>query len=107
VALDAEAAFWRWREAATRVEQTRDAAAQGEVMGRALDEAFQVAARRPPIQEVLIDRVVASQAQGAYVQALYQYALALAALERATAGGICPPFEQPPPPTQQPQRDGT
>jgi len=36
--------------------------------------------------------VVAAQSQSAYVEAVYQYLLALAALERVTAGGIQPPF---------------
>ena len=48
-------------------------------------------------EDVLRARTLHEQVQSQYNEALYLHALALAGLERVTAGGFCPPFRVPPP----------
>ncbi len=43
-------------------------------------------------EQIFQVEVLAAKAQADYVEAVYQHLLALAALERITAGGICPAF---------------
>jgi outer membrane protein TolC len=91
VALEAVDAFFRWEETAGRVGQTRDAAVAGARLAKNTREDFR-GEQKVRIDEVLTNEVLAAQAQGGYNEALYQHALALAALERVTAGGFHPAF---------------
>ena len=47
---------------------------------------------KAPKEQLLLGYAQAAEAQTGYVEAAYRYLLALAALERVTAGGIRPAF---------------
>jgi outer membrane protein TolC len=52
---------------------------------------------RTPLTQILMAAVAASQIESQRNLALYEHNLALAGLERVTAGGFCPAFLPPPP----------
>ncbi len=94
IALEAEDGFLRWQETARKVRQSREAAEAGARLAKNTREDFR-GEQRVKIDEVLTNEVIAGQAQGAYNEALYQHLIALAALERITAGGFQAGFVHP------------
>ncbi len=86
ITLEAENAYESWVEATRKVNANREAAKEG----RALAERVRKnrAAGNIKAEELLTTDVLAGQAQAAYNEALYQQILALANLERITAGGF-------------------
>lgn len=88
IALEAEDAYLRWRQAATKVAQSRDAARKGSKLSEDTRRDFG-ADQKVKAEDVLTNEVLASQAQAQYNEARYNLILALAALERVTAGGFC------------------
>jgi outer membrane protein TolC len=99
VLLEVDDAFLRWQEANERLEPLAKGLAKAEsALKRALAE-FEGRVANPDLtttlQEVLAirDRYVHLRLQ--LIQARYQRLLALADLERATAGGLCPGFDRP------------
>ena len=68
---------------------TRDAAETGARLSKNTREYF-TAGQRVRIEDILNDEVLAGQAQAAYNEALYLQIIALADLQRATAGGFNP-----------------
>jgi len=89
VALDAEDAYLKWLEASRKIPVTRDAAETGARLSKNTREYF-TAGQRVRIEDILNDEVLAGQAQAAYNEALYLQIIALADLQRATAGGFNP-----------------
>ncbi len=87
VALEAEDAYLRWEEAAQQARQAREAAETGEAMANDLNKDF-AAGQRVKVEDVVNAHVLASQARSQYNEYLYQQILALAELERVTAGGF-------------------
>jgi outer membrane protein TolC len=95
IVLQAEDAYWRWRESSQKVARTREAAAAGIEMSKKNQEQFSALVGKKEtisIENFLTDEVIAARARAAYVEALYHQALILADLERITAGGFCPGF---------------
>jgi outer membrane protein TolC len=88
IALEAEDAFLRWEEASQEVAAARDAVTAGDQLADDLDKDF-TAKANVRVDEVVSARVLASQARSRYNEALYRQILALADIERATAGGVC------------------
>ena len=88
VALGAQDAFLRWEEAATAAEQARAAADAGDELAKGLDTDFKTHVISK-VEDVTSARVLAAQAQSQYIDLRYQEILALADLERITAGGFC------------------
>ena len=87
ITLEVEDAFLKWREAARKVallERTPDVASK---LADNLQTRF-AEKGNVPAEDVVRSYLVASQAQAQYNEAVYQHALALAALERVTAGGF-------------------
>lgn len=89
VTLDAENAYYEF-ELATRKLQF---ATQKFTDGKDLQKRTLAMAESVKQKDVLVQAyIVAVKAQADYVEAVYQHLLSLAALERITAGGICPAF---------------
>jgi outer membrane protein len=87
VALEAEDAFFKWEEANRKLPTTRDAAEAGARLSKHTREDFN-AGQRVRIEDILTNEVLAGQAQAAYNEAVYEQVIALANLQRATAGGF-------------------
>jgi outer membrane protein TolC len=102
IALEAENAYYRYVEAAQRVESTRKAAAAGRSLSQKTRDAASIRGTKEDVfTDAVTNEVFAAQAQGAFNDALFQQVIALAALERITAGGFCagfPATPTPPPP---------
>ncbi len=88
IALEAEDAFLRWEEASDSARQAREAAEAGDKLADELSKDF-AAGLKVRVEEVLSARVLAAQARSQYNEFRYRQVLALADLERATAGGFC------------------
>ncbi len=90
ITLELEEAYYKWEDA------TRKLRALSQTRERALRVAKSVQARfdigKIAGEELIRAQTLPDQAQAAYNEALYNHALALAALERITAGGFTPAF---------------
>jgi outer membrane protein TolC len=87
VALEAEDAYFKWEEADRKLPATREATQAGARLSKHTREDFN-AGQRVRIEDILTNEVLAGQAQAAYNEAVYQQVIALANLQRATAGGF-------------------
>jgi outer membrane protein TolC len=91
IALEAEDAYLKWQESARKVATLEKTPALAVKLADNLQERFREKGN-VPAQDAVQAYVVASQAQAQFNEAVYQHALALAALERITAGGIAAGF---------------
>jgi outer membrane protein TolC len=89
ITLEAEDAFLRWQEASGQIAEAKEAATTAEELARNLNQDFVVRAK-VRVEEVVNAHVLAAQARSQYTEFLYREILALADLERITAGGFCP-----------------
>jgi outer membrane protein TolC len=87
VGLEAEDAFLRWQEATEQVRLACEAADAADTMANDLNKDF-AAGQRVKVEDVINAHVLASQARSQYNEYLYRRILALAELERVTAGGF-------------------
>ena len=105
IALEAEDAFLRWEEASGEAAKAREAAETAEQLAEDLRKDF-TTGQKVKLDEVLTAQVLAGQARSQYNEYLYRQLLALADLERATAGGFCAGLVEllaaPPPPEKKP-----
>lgn len=90
IALEAENGFYTLEQAAARVTATRVGYLASQDLKDRVREQF--AEPNSPKDQLLQGYVAASQGESDYVEAVFQYILALAALERITAGGLKPAF---------------
>ncbi len=101
IVLEAEDAFLRWEQASQQVVEQREAADAGDQFAdgltRDITTDFKVR-----IDEVISARVLAAQTRATYNEYLYNKILALADLERITAGGFCAGLVESPLPKHQP-----
>jgi outer membrane protein TolC len=90
ITLETEEAYYKWEDAVLKLR------ALAQTHERALRVAKSVQARfdigKVAGEELIRAQTLADQTQAAYNEALYNHALALAALERITAGGFTPAF---------------
>src|SRR5262249_23100386 len=91
IALEAEDAYLRWEEATLQVGPAREAAETGDRLADDLTKDF-TAGLKVKVEEVINARVLAAQARSQYNEFLYKQDLALADLERISAGGFCAGF---------------
>jgi outer membrane protein TolC len=105
IVLEAEDAFLRWEEASRQVPQAREAAEAGDSLADDLTKDF-TAGLKVRVDEVVNARVLASQARSQYNEFLYRQILALADLERVTAGGFCAGLAEAGAPRPQPPSGG-
>jgi hypothetical protein len=100
ITLEAENAYQNWVEATRKVTGSREAAERGRALAERVRKARGGGANIRQ-EDLLQTDVLAGQAQAAYYEALYHQILALANLERITAGGfnagIVPSPTLPPP----------
>jgi outer membrane protein TolC len=105
ITLEAEDAFFRWKEAKVKSEHLKKAADDAEAFSAfmrkkfrdAVESGFKVAdpTREPPatrVEEVLIAGATAIHMRVDANRAFFDYLLAVANLERVTAGGFCVEF---------------
>jgi outer membrane protein TolC len=87
IALEVEDYFLKYRTATEQIAQTRAAAEAARRLAKSTrgDLAARV---RVGIEDVLTNEVLSGQVRAAFNEAVYEQALALAGLERATAGGV-------------------
>lgn len=95
IALEAEDAFLRWEQASQQTERAQQAAATGEKLAGNTGKDF-AAGLKVKVEDVVNAHVLASQAKSQYNQFLYQSILALADLERITAGAFSAGLAKPP-----------
>jgi outer membrane protein TolC len=86
ITLEAENAFENWVQATRQVNATRDAARLGRDLAERARKNRAEGNIKP--EDVIQTEVLAGQAQASYYEALYHQILALASLERITAGGF-------------------
>jgi outer membrane protein TolC len=87
IGLEAEDAYYRWEEAAQKIIHTREAADKGSKLADSTRNDY-TSGQNVKVEDVLTNEVLAAQARSQHVEALYRQVLALAALERITAGGF-------------------
>jgi outer membrane protein TolC len=88
VTLEVEDAFMRWEEASQQARKTREAADAGDKLADELRKDF-AAGLKVKAEDIVAARVLALQARADYNEYLFKQLVALADLERATAGGFC------------------
>jgi len=103
IALEAEDAFLRWEEASRQARQAQKAADTGDKLADQLRKDF-ASRLKVRVEEVATARVLASQARSEYNEFVYRKILALADLERVTAGGFCAQLVPVTAPKAQPRR---
>jgi outer membrane protein TolC len=89
ITLETEDAYLKWLEASRKLVQFDDAADKATQLARSVRDDLEKAASRTTPEQVLNAGVQATELRVRANEALYQYLLALAALERVTAGGFC------------------
>lgn len=87
IALEAEDAYLRWEETSLEVPRAREAAEAGDKLADDLNKDF-TSGLRVKVEEVVSARVLAAQSRAQFNEYLYNQILALAELERVTAGGF-------------------
>jgi outer membrane protein TolC len=88
IALEAEDAFLRWQQASRQGELAREAADTAERQANDLSKDF-AARAKVTVEAVVNAAVTAAQARGQYNEFIHRKILALADLERITAGAFC------------------
>jgi outer membrane protein TolC len=88
IALEAEDAFLLWEQASEQAGQARQATEAADKLAEGLRRDF-TARLKVKVDEVVNARVLASQVRAQYNEYVYRQILALADLERITAGGFC------------------
>src|SRR5262249_19532505 len=94
IVLETEAAFLKWREAADSARRLEKSIAQARDIAEKVDA--QANLRKSFGEEVIRARTLQEQVLSQYNEALSRHALALAGLERVTAGGFVPAFRAAP-----------
>lgn len=87
IALEAEAMYFKWEDASRRVTSGQTAEQAGTRLAKNTREDFR-AAQRVKIEDLLMNEALAAQAVASYNEALYDLVVALADLQRVTAGGF-------------------
>ncbi len=87
IALEAGDAFLRWEETSLQFSKAREAATAGEALADDLTKQF-TARLKVRVEDVVNARILAAEARSQCNQTLYREILALADLERVTAGAF-------------------
>jgi outer membrane protein TolC len=88
ISLEADDAFLRWRQADRQATQAEAAARAGDELAEGLTRDLRQGLK-VKVEDVLNASAAASQARGQFNEFVYREILALADLERITAGGFC------------------
>jgi outer membrane protein TolC len=100
IALQVEDAFRRWQEAAGEAARAREAATTGARLSDGLRRDY-ITGQNVKVEELINAYVLESQAQSQYNEFLFNEIVALADLERVTAGGFCAGLAGPAPMAEQ------
>lgn len=87
IALEAEDAYFRWEEASQQAVHAKKAAQAGDKLASELNKDF-TGGLKIKVEDVINAHVLASQAHAQYNEFLYREIVALADLERVTAGAF-------------------
>ncbi len=87
IGLEVDDAYLRWEEASEQARKAKEAADEGDKMAESLRKNF-TAGLKVKVEEVVTSRVLASQARSEYNEFLFKQIIALADLERVSAGGF-------------------
>jgi outer membrane protein TolC len=90
VALEAEDAFYKWKAADSQVKTLGASTAKSTKLADLISRDFDNG--KVSGEDYLRARTLEDQTQSQYNEAVYHYTLALAALERVTAGGLVPSY---------------
>jgi hypothetical protein len=93
IVLEADAAYQRWTEGSRKLPHFQDAHKKAVTLGDQLEKDVKANAVEASVEDLFNVRVLARQNQLEYNASLYNFLLALADLERITAGGFCAGFE--------------
>jgi outer membrane protein TolC len=88
IVLEAEDAYLKWEDAHRRVPPTQEGAETARTLAADLAQSYRTQGA-VKVEELLTFQVLAVLSKSESNQALYQELLALAAMERVTAGGFC------------------
>ena len=88
--LEAENTFFSFEESAKKVVAGKEGFTASKSLMRLVQEQFDNP--KAAKEQLLLGYAQAAKAQARYVEAVYGYLLAMAALERVTAGGVKPQF---------------
>jgi outer membrane protein TolC len=94
ITLEAEQTYYRWLEAYQKVPKYHQAADEAGKVFRSLRERFDPRIQRVRLDELITAGILANQLRLQENQAYHQLLLALAALERVTAGGFYAGLDQ-------------
>jgi outer membrane protein TolC len=86
IVLEVEAAFWKWKESFNKVHSLRKALGLARSVAKTVKDRFDQGAVSG--EELIRTRGLEDQTEAELNEALYNHALALAAIERVTAGGF-------------------
>jgi outer membrane protein TolC len=98
ITLEAEDAFFRWKDASNKTASLLEAADKAEKLGRDLREDFKTPGAKVKLDEVLLTGILAGQMRGQANDAIRDLAMILGSLERITAGGVTIDFSVKPKP---------
>jgi len=90
ITLEVDAAFQKWQEAILRLNSLESSSTLSKKVADNVTKRFND--KKATGEELIRARTLEDQAQSYYNEALYSHALALAALERVTAGGYRPSY---------------
>jgi outer membrane protein TolC len=95
ISLEADNAYLKWLEASRQAAQFAEAADKATKLAKSLRKDLEREGSKVTPEQVLAAGVLATEMESRATEALFQQLLALAALERVTAGGFCPGFGAP------------
>jgi outer membrane protein TolC len=90
ITLEVEDSYLKWEDAALKLRALAQTHQRALKVATTVKDRFDIG--KVSGEELIRSQTLADQAQAAYNEALYHHALALAALERITAGGFTPAF---------------
>jgi hypothetical protein len=105
IALEAEQACLRWVESSRRLEKAEKAAEQAFKLYREVRQAFDPRRDRITVKRLVETGFIQTQLAAQRNEARYQVLLALIAVERVTAAGVCVPLDGAPPYPDDPEGD--
>ncbi len=91
IVLEVEASYLKWKEALEKVKILSNVLAVAKTLAESVTKEFEN--KRATGEQLIKARTKEDQVKAQYNEALYNHALALAALERVTAGGYRPTYE--------------
>jgi outer membrane protein TolC len=93
IVLEVQANYYKWKEALDKVNYLKKVLTTADELAESVTKQFNNKEKGVTPEMMIRARTQADQVKAQYNEALYNHALALAALERVTAGGYRPTYE--------------